>query len=1511
MLEARLATLRPAASGAVTGRPAASRSASMGFAALRMVAAGLAELRTAGLHAAAAQVTPARAPRATIRGSMGAQARAVASGMAVRGSRNLRTTPATPRRRASAPAPLPPLAPSLGPEPFKCGIGCWGDQPGSLAVSYLADVDVSPKIVKVGDFITARIHMFSSWSPKGPVSGFEWPIPGCGKRALVCRWKATPPPSFPAPTGQSAWQILSVPIDNSINNALSQDYYATTGDITVLDGFVRDDEQHPITNTTVLISGPRSWRAITNLNGHYTAILPKGTYTVTPQVDPTLMNPGEHVKPVASADCAPSGSSCIVQLDKNRTANFIVPGCRIKPETILGWKIDGRCPQHPEDGATGVKITPPASLAGLAAQLPTGGFVTHNSDGTDTLNYALPMQDRTQLYLPVELPDLSFSVGGVSLSAYGVAVSDDGLAVDTLGFTAGQVVGTINNLFIGGDHASADELDVTADGAGLEVQGVQISAGSVSAASGTIILPDILGGATATVSGFGVDAGGVHGTLTGASLQLGDFFGAATDVALTDHGFTVGSAELHLDMPGSGGCTVEIHGLVYDGQSVTFSNAAAQINLTVGNMQVSGQVSISPHQQGNTLELDFSGTVNVHIPNVFNAQAAFEMGSADPSQGHCSRLWQLHFQAEAGGGGVPLGSTNLTLTGLSGGLDSACDHAPAHGATFTITLGAGLQTTVDAGALFKGTLQGAMATDGNFGVGVTNATLLRVIQVTGGLCARLNAGSDTVCQTVLPNLLVPSPAAMGLYITAHGDYQISLPLLRKLFSAGLDLDLYGKIERPAGQAAVVIEAGVTGTITLAAGSYFGSAQLGGQMGQFAGAPRSGMGIKLTFSAVLRDSSGHSYNLSRSLFIDDQGNVTSSGVNTYQLLPPTSMRVPRLAGLPQAAALQPQPAAAAAGSVTPTPTSTPPSATPLPSATPAPPPVVGIFRIPRGQSDTLFSLSWQSGAPTLTLVTPGGRRITPQQPGPGAFLVGGSATNTITLYLPHPTAGSWQVRVGNLHGGEGWSFTMDGNAPQPKLSISSPRRGQTLLGGLAHPRVALAGQLRGGPDGTLALYATTAPTVGRRTRQTPDYAGTRLAAAVPVRKGVWRYNWDTSALPAGRYYVYAVLNNGTGPLIAAYGGGAILVRQPARPGGPRAVRAVRRGPTLAVQWAPPAQAALVAGYLVRYRAIGGPWTVDDVGIARSVVVSGLLTGTPYAVAVATYDVMGHQSGWVAGGVSVVRLKPAPPRPTHRRKHPRPHALSAAGTGPVQSGTDGAAAVPVEAPAEVPSTAPLANPNSDPTGVAPVWTGTAALDAATVSRQPAAASCPRTPADPKAIAVFCITDDPSSGTPQIADNDAAGIAGLDPNPQAVNRFHAPGNAETVANGQYVQYKSDPAHATLTYIRYDPRYAGNVAAQNDLIRAHRKAACGTRPFLTKGRPGPPGAGLTSCDEFPFASTDEGGAGAIIRGVVPGENNVQGGQFSAFVKQYAVNLKNNGGKFKVCVMITHGIYNRAYGAC
>ena len=66
-----------------------------------------------------------------------------------------------------------------------------------------------------------------------------------------------------------------------------------------------------------------------------------------------------------------------------------------------------------------------------------------------------------------------------------------------------------------------------------------------------------------------------------------------------------------------------------------------------------------------------------------------------------------------------------------------------------------------------------------------------------------------------------------------------------------------------------------------------------------------------------------------------------------------------------------------------------------------------------------------------------------------------------------------------------------------------------------------------------------------------------------------------------------------------------------------------------------------------------------------------------------------------------------------------------------------------------------------------------------------------------------------------------------------------------------------------------------------ANRKAA-GCTPNPCGSKINQPSSGETSCDEYPFASTSQGGRGALLRCTVAGQNMGEGGALGRFFQKY-----------------------------
>jgi hypothetical protein len=114
-----------------------------------------------------------------------------------------------------------------------------------------------------------------------------------------------------------------------------------------------------------------------------------------------------------------------------------------------------------------------------------------------------------------------------------------------------------------------------------------------------------------------------------------------------------------------------------------------------------------------------------------------------------------------------------------------------------------------------------------------------------------------------------------------------------------------------------------------------------------------------------------------------------------------------------------------------------------------------------------------------------------------------------------------------------------------------------------------------------------------------------------------------------------------------------------------------------------------------------------------------------------------------------------------------------------------------------------------------------------------------------------------------------------------------------------------ATITFSRSDPHmkhvarhmyFAINTLDKPTTLHKDSTRATANRRAAgcVPGGPWEPKYPKWSCDEYPFASTEEGGAGASIRGVPLLENNAQGSKLGGFYRFFHV---LDGEKFRVKV--------------
>ena len=277
--------------------------------------------------------------------------------------------------RVHGAAPSVVRAPSLGPSPYECITVCTG-YGRALAVSSLAGVAVTPKIVNLGDVVTARI---TQYAPKQAVLGYRWKldglpagvtgaaalvagVKGCGFQDLTCSWRVT---DWYTRTKASVggWLIVTVGIANTTGPAEAQDYYGVVSKgVHVLDGFVRDAQGAGLPGVPIDINGTHTYSTVTDSNGLYNAMLPAGRYVAWPRV-----------QDLAGKTESTSPDHTQVSLTKDAAANFTLNPCgKGRCATAYDWNMPDRFgvtnanglidyPSLVSDQASGSYQTAPAS----------------------------------------------------------------------------------------------------------------------------------------------------------------------------------------------------------------------------------------------------------------------------------------------------------------------------------------------------------------------------------------------------------------------------------------------------------------------------------------------------------------------------------------------------------------------------------------------------------------------------------------------------------------------------------------------------------------------------------------------------------------------------------------------------------------------------------------------------------------------------------------------------------------------------------------------------------------------------------------------------------------------------------------------------------------------------------------------------------------------------------------------------------------------------------------------
>lgn len=803
--------------------------------------------------------------------------------------------------------------------------------------------------------------------------------------------------------------------------------------------------------------------------------------------------------------------------------------------------------------------------------------------------------------LPIHIPSLSLVVGGFHLTATSIILDEQGLSIGTTSLTLpgalrslADSVTLINVRVNTSGHITAGQVIVEdllrfhLFGARFQITGLRLSSNALIAQSARATLPPIFHvSSNLTVDHFAIHGDGhVDGSIADVQFQLGDIVACATRVRFTNTGILIDRAMARFPyLQGA----VTLSTFSYDGAHVSSQKVSGSLTLspiTLGAVSIEATAAVMLVVEKNVIDYDFIGTGLVTLPNVGQLTAQIEIGAVDST--HPAHLYHAHVMVTLAHP-LPIGSTPLRLRSISGDVVSEKMRPVTY--TFGVT---GKFATADGGFLLQGSLSGVFATDGNIGAH-GDATLLHLVTGHIGLCVRFIARRDGVCAVSLnPHGAVAT--STGAYFALHGE-----TVFRAAKTGTLVVDAYGHLFADHGaQLSAVAQVNATvpdGFFTWGVPPCGFISHGTGSLGTFRHNKAIVTGIKATLNGHLSCGAYHP-SFTRHVFINTSGRVDLSGDSRYNPIGGST--------LPTAPPRGNAPGGGYGASRNVSTHS-------------------GTFKIASSQTDTVFTLLWRAGHPSLTLIDPIGRIFTATHPGSGnhAFQTNNPRAlprhfrHGVALYVPSPRPGTWHVQVRNVMQSTHFRFTTNGTVQPvmllgaagilPRARVAQPSRPVVLVRGTLTTHV---------ENATVSLYYV--PANGRM-------PGTLIATDVRVRNSTWQFHWDTRTTPSGLYSVYAIVNNGKGPAIMGQSTGMIRVRQSTRPDPPRDVDQVVQAHRFDLHWQPPSHAALVAGYYVHWReGSRGLWHRLNVGDALRYALNRVRTDVRYHIAVSAYDVRGHES-----------------------------------------------------------------------------------------------------------------------------------------------------------------------------------------------------------------------------------------------------------------------------------------------